>query len=97
MVVDYLEETLWSTAVLHIRPTGSTNGCHIKAVPLGEKLGLERSESILRRSGLLHALVLPPAAVLLLQLFDQRREDERPKTHTVPILSGGTRTFLICT
>src|ERR1700722_8243867 len=83
MVVDYLEESFRSTAVLHIRPSAGADGRHIEAVPLGEKFGLERSESILRRPELLHALVLPPAAVFFLQLFDQGREDERSKTHCV--------------
>ena len=50
----------------------------------GEKFRLEGSKAILRYAGILHALVLPPAAIPFLQLLDQRCENKRTKAHENP-------------
>src|ERR1700760_4264133 len=67
--------------MLHVRPAGRAGRGHVKAIALGQERDFEFGQAILCRSEFLHALILPPAAILFLQLLDQRSEHQGTETH----------------
>src|SRR5271155_5151249 len=81
-VVDHFQKSLWAAAMLNVRPSRCSYRCPVEGVAPSEKFRFEGSEA-LWRAGFLHALILPTAAVALLQLFHEGREDKRAKAHRV--------------
>jgi len=72
--VDDTNEAFGAAAVLYVGPAGFADGSHVEAVAALDKVLLRWAETISLRRTLLHALILAPAAVLLLMFFDETSE-----------------------
>ena len=72
--VDDTNEAFGAAAMLYVGPTGFADGGHVEAVAALDEILLRWAETVSLRRTLLHALVLAPAAVLLLMFFDQTSE-----------------------
>ena len=70
-MIDDADEAFGAAAVLDIGPSGFADGGHVEAVAALEEVLLGGGESVAEGRGLLHALVLAAAAVLLLLFFDE--------------------------
>jgi hypothetical protein len=67
--------------MLDVWPSRRSRCGHVERVAIGEELLFESGESVLRISGFLHALVLTPAAVALLQFLDEGCKGECAEAH----------------
>src|SRR5215469_6908189 len=72
--------------MLYIRPTRTSDTCHIKAVAFGNEFPLIRTQSLIRRTLGRKPLVLSSTPMALLQLLHNGSECERAKTisHSLP-------------
>jgi hypothetical protein len=72
--VDDANEAHRAAAMLYIGPAGFADRGHVEAVATLDEVLLRGTERVARRTTLLHALILAPAAVFLLVFFDERGE-----------------------
>jgi hypothetical protein len=73
-VVDNANEAFGAAAMLYVGPAGFADRRHVEAVAALDEILLRWAETISLRRTLLHALILTPAAVLLLMFFDKTSE-----------------------
>src|SRR5580698_3074063 len=76
--------------MLSVRPTSTSDACHVKAVTFGYEFPLIRPQSVIRLTLGRKPFVLPSASIALLQLLHYRSEYERTKSisHSFSVRRG---------
>jgi hypothetical protein len=83
------DEAFRSAAMLYVRPAGLADRCHVEAVPQGNEGLFVGTKCVSRPGAFREALILSPAAMLLLMLFDERRKSQFLKATTHGVLDPG--------
>ncbi len=89
--VDDADEALRAAAMLHVRPAGLADRSHVEAVTQGDEGLFVGAKCVSRPGAFSQALILSPAAVLLLMLFDEWGESQflEATTHSARSFRAG--------